>query len=327
MLRRIVTGIAVGVVALGAPEWCIAEGEKPVRTLHVVGRATNVVTATEIRLGDVAEIIATAATEDEAVIALQKIVLERSPAPGKDVGIPAAKILDRMKAAGVDIDAIGYTLPRVIEVKRASRSITEAEVLQAIEAATSAAGREISVKRVSLGGDIQVGPADTVVAAIPFGARGAGRLGFTITMRDEEGRASSFPVEAVIDEWAEMPVAKRALPRGAVVTEDDVMMARLNLSSLPGDVAREQSGIVGLSIASDIGFGEVFRRNKLAIPAVVQAKSRVTVMYRAPGFEATASGVALENGIVGQEIRVRNESSKKIISGIVVEPGLVRVKQ
>ncbi|MFM1848343.1 MAG: flagellar basal body P-ring formation protein FlgA, partial [Pseudomonadota bacterium] len=197
---------------------------------------------------------------------------------------------------------------------------------QAIEAAAVKMGREIVVKRLNLGGDIQVAPGDAVAEAVPFTTRGAGRLGFTLKMRDDLGDTTSFNVEAFVDEWAEMPVAKRALPRGAVVSEEDVMMARLNISALPGDVAREHSRIVGLSIASDIAFGEVFRRNKLAIPAAVEANSRVTVIYRSPGFEATASGVALENGIVGQEIRIRNESSKKIISGTVVEPGLVRVK-
>lgn len=327
MMFRFVPIVIVGIFALSTPERCVAETAKPARTIHVVGRANTVVTAGEVRLGDIAEVTSTNATDDEAIIALQKIVLERSPLPGRDTSISAAKILDRMKAAGVDIDSVGYTLPRMVEVRRASRSITEAEVLQAIEAATRKAGRDVVVKRVSLGGDIQVGPADTIAEAIPFGARSPGRLGFTVTMRDDQGKTSSFPVEAFIDEWAEMPVAKRALPRGAVVTEEDVMMARLNLSGLPGDAAREQSGIVGLSTASDIAFGEVFRRNKLAIPAAVEAKSRVTVVYRAAGFEATASGVALEDGIVGQEIRVRNESSKKIISGVVVEPGLVRVKQ
>lgn len=319
----VILGALVGVVV--TPTFAESP-QPPQRTISIVGRPSSVVTATEIRLGDLAEISSSAATDDEAIIALQKVVLGESPAPGRETGIAAAKVIDRMKAAGVDVNAIGYTFPQQMLAKRAARSVTEAEVIQAIEGATSKSGREIVIKRVSLGGDIQVAPGDVVAEAVPFTTRGSGRLGFTIKMRDERGESTAFNVEAFVDEWAEMPVAKRALPRGAVVTEDDVMMARLNLSSLPGDVAREQRGIVGLSTASDIAFGEVFRRNKLAIPAAVQANSRVTVMYRSPGFEATASGVALESGIVGQEIRIRNESSKKIISGTVIEPGLVRVK-
>ena len=39
----------------------------------------------------------------------------------------------------------------------------------------------------------------------------------------------------------------------------------------------------------------------------------------------TAVGTALENGGLGQDIRVRNDSSKKIVMGRVIEPGLVMV--
>ncbi|MFM1847188.1 MAG: hypothetical protein RL417_662, partial [Pseudomonadota bacterium] len=108
-----------------------AEPSAAVRTISVVGRASSVITAKEIRLGDIAEISSTKASDDEAIIALQKIALEESPAPGREVSIPAAKVIDRMKAAGVNIDSIGYTFPRYMTAQRAARSVTEAEVMQA----------------------------------------------------------------------------------------------------------------------------------------------------------------------------------------------------
>jgi flagella basal body P-ring formation protein FlgA len=48
--------------------------------------------------------------------------------------------------------------------------------------------------------------------------------------------------------------------------------------------------------------------------------------YQSEFFEATASGVALENGGIGQEIKVRNDASKKVVSGQVLEAGIVRVQ-
>ena len=42
-------------------------------------------------------------------------------------------------------------------------------------------------------------------------------------------------------------------------------------------------------------------------------------------LEATATGVALENGGFNQEIRVRNEGSKKVVVAKVLEAGLVSV--
>ena len=58
---------------------------------------------------------------------------------------------------------------------------------------------------------------------------------------------------------------------------------------------------------------------------MVEMGAMVTLVYRSGGIEATASGVAIESGAQGDEIRVRNDSSRKIILGKVLEPGMVGV--
>lgn len=321
-LRRWILVVTASSVVAAA---VAAETPAP-RSINIIGRPVATVTGTAVRLGDVADVTSSDPRNDEAVIALEKIVVADSPLPGRETVVAAQRVLDRLKAGGVNLDTVTYSLPRNIVARRAARPVSEGELLPAIETALAKSGRDIVVRRVSIPADVQVAPADTVTAVQSFAARTPGRLGFTVTMANETGTATSFNVEAIIDEWAQLPVAKRPLSRGAIVTADDVMLARLNLSGLPGDTAREERTVVGLATSSDIAFGEVFRRNKLAIPPAVEANSRVTLVYRSPGFEATASGLALESGIVGGEVRVRNESSKKIVTGTVIEPGLVGVR-
>jgi flagella basal body P-ring formation protein FlgA len=107
----------------------------------------------------------------------------------------------------------------------------------------------------------------------------------------------------------------------------DLMMARLNLGSIPSDTAHEATSIIGLETSSNITYGEVFRKKKLAIPPLIESGSKVTMVYESKLFKATASGVALESGAAGQMIRIRNDGSKRVVSGEVVEPGLVRITQ
>ena len=128
-------------------------------------------------------------------------------------------------------------------------------------------------------------------------------------------------------ERAEVPVARRPLPKGEVVGPDDVMMARMNISKLPKDVAAEGGGVVGYKVGKDVAPGEVFRLDKLAIPPLVESGTRVTLVYRSGLLEATATGTALDSGLAGQVVKVRNENSKKVVSGTVLETGLVEVKQ
>jgi len=324
-MRRSIS-IIIATALIGAVVAEATEPPRKPRTIQVIGRTEATVTGATVRLGDIAVISSSDPRDDDAIIGLENIVVDASPTPGRENTLSAQRVLDRMKAGGVDLDTVAYTLPRTIVARRAARTVTEGELLPAIEAALKQSGRDIVVKRLVVPGDVHVAPTDTVAGVTPFTSRTQGRLGFTVGMRAESGESASFNVEAIIDEWMQLPVAKRSLSRGTIVTADDVMLARLNVSGLPGDTAREERGVVGLATSSDISFGEVFRRNKLAIPNAIEANSRVTLVYRSAGFEATASGLALEGGIVGTEVKVRNESSKKIITGTILEPGLVGVK-
>ena len=133
----------------------------------------------------------------------------------------------------------------------------------------------------------------------------------------------NIPLE--VREYVQVPIAKHALPKGAIISSGDVKMARARLSDIPTDSAMDSREIVGQAIKYPISHGEVFSRRKLSLPAMVTRGARVTLRYRSSLLEATASGIALEEGALGQRIQVRNDSSKKMITGEVISPGLIEV--
>ena len=51
----------------------------------------------------------------------------------------------------------------------------------------------------------------------------------------------------------------------------------------------------------------------------------VTIIAGDGIFEIRAKGLALENGVIGEMIRVKNVDSRKILSGTVAAPGVVEV--
>jgi flagella basal body P-ring formation protein FlgA len=69
----------------------------------------------------------------------------------------------------------------------------------------------------------------------------------------------------------------------------------------------------------------MFSAAAVAIPPVVEAGSRVTMMYRYGRLQASAIGVALESGTERQEIKVRNDSSKRVVSARIVDKDTVEV--
>lgn len=296
------------------------------RTIKVAGRRAITVTTPQVRLGDVAEITSPQLSDNEAIVGLQKIVVASSPQPGKELALNAHQVVQRMTEEGVNLAQVGYFLPRVISVKRASRAISKDEVMEAIHSYLRSSGEDAQLKDVSYNDDVFVSPGTLTLQARPFLNNNPGRLGFNLKASVDGVEAVAFAVNAAVDSWKEVPVAKRSIYKGSIVGEDDVVMARLNTSAIPGDAAQDPKSIVGLEAHRNITSGEVFHREKLVTPIVVEVGSKVVMRYKTPAFEATATGVALEAGSIGQSIRIRNENSKKVISGTIIEAGLVGVK-
>jgi flagella basal body P-ring formation protein FlgA len=325
-LTKAIFGLLAALTTLGCPALSVAaESARTQPSIRVIGRDMVTVTGDRVRLEDIAEVSSTQISDDEAVIAIKKVELMTSPAPGQRNTIAAMGVLERLRAANVDLTQIGYRLPSIITVTRAGRAVSVDEVRAVIEGLLASQRREITIKQVRLDPDLFVAPGAVRLSAEPLFGQSPGQLPFMITARAEGMTDVRFKAVATADEWREVPVAARSIPRGAVVESSDVVMARLNTAALPRDLADSASSIVGLATTRGISYGETFQRANLAIPPVITAGSTVTMIVRTSLLEATASGVALESGIVGQEIRIRNEASKKTVTGKVVEPGVVLV--
>lgn len=295
------------------------------RDIKILGRNSVTVTAEKIRLEDIADVSSPHIADDEAVIAMKKIELGASPAPGQKTTLSAMNILEALKTSQVDLNKVGYSLPTVIAISRAGREVSEEEVRAAIESALSAQQREITVRQVRYDKPVQVAPGALTLQAQELFSHIPGQIAFMITAKSGGLDDTRFKVSAVVEEWRELPVAARSLPRGTLLEPSDIVMARLNTRSLPRDIADSPSKIIGMATSGGISNGEAFQRSKLIIPPTIEVGAPVTMIVRSGSLEATASGVALESGADGDEIKVRNDSSKRIVTGKIVGNGSVLV--
>ena len=71
----------------------------------------------------------------------------------------------------------------------------------------------------------------------------------------------------------------------------------------------------------------VITPNLLAMPLVIRAGNPVTLILDANGIAIRAEGIAMEGGRIGYTIRVRNESSGRILRGRVIDAETVQILQ
>ena len=303
----------------------VAEAPKVgVPTIRVQGRADAIVTDKTIRFGDIAQIDSPNVQDDEAIIHLKKISVGQSPKAGDSLMLDGSTVLERLRDEGVRLDSIRYSLPRQISITRAFREVKMDELERALNSFLSQGDKHVDVKQLVVDQPIRV-PTDSLgleVVALQTTKPGHMGVDYKSIAGSDEVR---FQLRAIADEWRLMPVASRPLAKGMVVSAHDVQLYKVNGTSVSRDSVENLGDIVGRSLTRDIGQGEMFKAGAVVVPPVITSGSRVTIVFRQNRLEVTATGVALENGGMGQEIRVRNDSSKKIVTGKVMDPGLVLV--
>ena len=289
--------------------------------IKVIGRDQITVTQPQLTIGDVAEVTSNDARFDDAVIGIKRIRLEQSPKPGQDLSLTAISIIDRMRAEGVDLKRVGYSIPRVITVKRAAREVTSDEIVRVLDRFFEKSGRDVSIDRIEFKKPVLIAPGDAQLEVMDS----ADLRSLTLRAKVEGAPDQEFKVTPTLNEWREVPVATRALAPGAVVQEGDFQRARINLARLPRGAVTSDEQIIGQATQHEVTAGEVFKRDSLSAPVVISKGQKVTLRYRSGLFEATASGIAIEDGATGQDIKIKNDTSNKVVVATVIEPGLAEV--
>jgi flagella basal body P-ring formation protein FlgA len=318
-LILVVLGFVLGFLATAA----LAENlPNPPSNIRLVGRSETVVTEPVIHLADVAQVDSPNLQDDEAIIQLKKVEIAQSPKAGETRVIDGTQILERLRDQGVRLSSIRYTLPRQVTVTRAYREVKVDELQRALTAFLMKSDRQLDVKHIVMDKPVRI-PTDSFgLEVVSLQTTQPGHIGvdFKSIAGSDEVR---FQLKAIADEWRMMPIATRPLTRGSTVSASDVQLQRINGTSIGRDSIENIGDIVGRSLTKDLGQGEMFKAGVVVVPPVVTAGSQVTIVFKFGRLEATASGVALENGGMNQEIRVRNERSKKIILAKVTDEGLV----
>lgn len=144
---------------------------------------------------------------------------------------------------------------------------------------------------------------------------------FRVNGRVQENLALRTELEAL----APVVVAAADLPRGTVINAKDVRLVEKDITRLR-EPFRETAPLLGKGLRRAIKAGEVIQQGVLATLPVVRRGELVTLTVRSGALVLSANGAALDNGGLGETIRVRNSSSQKEVLGRITGPGKVDVE-
>ncbi len=254
-------------------------------------------------------------------------VLGPGPGPGGQIVVESPQLAYIAHRFGVDWQPASMADRAVLD--RPGRPLSRAEVLVPLRAALLASG---------VGADAEIGLAGFTPPLVPleggFSAvatslqydAASGHFTALLTVTGPTIEPISTAVSGRAEATMELPVAVTRLPAGTVVGAGDLQMARVRVSQIGGEVARQPEQAIGLQLREQIAAGQPVPRSELMRPELVKKGAHVIMLLDSPGLAVTAEGLALEGGGEGERIRVQNPMSHAVVEAEVLADGRVRVE-
>lgn len=149
---------------------------------------------------------------------------------------------------------------------------------------------------------------------------------YTEAALDQPSRKlGTLEVNGRYDVMQEVPVTKARTTSGTVLTEADIEWQKMPSSRLDRNTILNADEIIGKTPVRVIAAGRPMEPKDLQVPPVINRQSTVYMNYKSANIAIQAVGIALQDGAVGDRIRVRNSSGGNTVEGVVTAPNQVQV--
>lgn len=159
-------------------------------------------------------------------------------------------------------------------------------------------------------------------AFLPSGSKTLGKT--TVGVRCRAPSPWTVYLQAHITVETEYIATAKALTQGQIITQDQIVKTKGDLSTLPAGVITDPAQAIGRIAGLSLPAGAPVRAEALRNQPVIQQGQAVRLISSGPGFRVSAEATALAAASEGQLVQVKT-SSGQLISGVAKVGGMVEV--
>ena len=130
------------------------------------------------------------------------------------------------------------------------------------------------------------------------------------------------PVEMAI--FRPVVTAMKPLALGSTVGSADVQLVSTDITQLPAQYLTSLRDAIGKSVIHTVAQGRELTAQQLAPPLLIHRGEAVVINADADAISVKMPGIALADGRLGEQIRVKNANSSRVIDARVTAPGQVQ---
>lgn len=147
----------------------------------------------------------------------------------------------------------------------------------------------------------------------------------TIGIRCQSPTEWTVYVPVRVKVMKQVVVAARPLAANRTLTAADIRLQAMDIGDLRQGYLAAKAQVVGQQLKYPVAVGTVLPPRGLKLQKVVRRGDQITLVASAGMMEVRMSGTAMEDASVGDKVKVKNSSSKRVVEGIVDAPGIVKV--
>jgi len=128
-----------------------------------------------------------------------------------------------------------------------------------------------------------------------------------------------------IKAFVEVYVLNQGLKRNELIRMDHLRKEIRDAGLLPKGYVEQPEDAINQQATRNIPAGSILTRSHFSAPTLVKRGERISIQSGKPGLLISMQGIAIMDGIKGQQIPVKNASSQRVIHATVTAPGQVTV--
>lgn len=125
-----------------------------------------------------------------------------------------------------------------------------------------------------------------------------------------------------IKKQAKVWVAQHTFKRGDSISRSALTLETRVLSGYKKPLDSSFKAFTGLKTTHAVRSGTIISQNDICL---VCKGDKVALQFKSNGLTVKMDGISLQNGIAGENISIRNSSSKKIVTGKVQSAGIIEM--
>ena len=255
-----------------------------------------------------------------------KIALGRISVPGQKIIIDRPMVLSRLACNGIPTSKVTFTGAEKITVKQQHQTISSSEFVTLANSFLEKNPPSNSLRRWNL----MRKPKDYVISAgskdirfsprlVQTGVRNQARIEITVLSGSNKIGVRQVTFALIYDR--QQAVTKVDIPAGGIISPENIKIEKIQSNDPESSNWKPPYGLIA---KRRLPANTVLRPNMLGSlksPIIVKRNQSVVIRIEKPGFLITATGKTMQDGRVGDYIKVRNMDSQRIIMVRINEDG------